>query len=150
MDVTSYQAVVRDPAGAELIRDTLEVPADQAVAAKFRAEQPGAYTIELIDDTDQVVATRSVEVRAANLEWRAASRNMRMLEHWARASHGVAIPIEACDDPAALLRETLEAAERAKRESRQPVPAGVNGWTLSTLLGCLALEWLLRKRWGLT
>lgn len=150
MDVNSYQAVVRDPAGAELIRDTLEVPADQAVAAKFRAEQPGAYTIELIDDPDQVVATRSVEVRAANLEWRAASRNMRMLEHWARASHGVAIPIEACDDPAALLRETLEAAELAKRESRQPVPAGVNGWTLSTLLGCLALEWLLRKRWGLT
>jgi hypothetical protein len=144
-----YTARVVDSQNVEIARERLEVPIDQAVAAKFRAAEPGTYTIELSDEREQVLASRAVEVRAANLEWRSAARNMRLLEHWARASGGLAAPLERGDNVAELLRVALSQADRAARESRQPVPVGVNGWTLSALLGCLAAEWLLRKRWGL-
>jgi hypothetical protein len=136
-----FTARVVDPQNVEIAREQLEVPIDQAVAAKFRAAEPGTYTIELSDEREQV--------RAANLEWRSAARNMQLLEHWARASGGLAAPLERGDNVAELLRVALSQADRAARESRQPVPVGVNGWTLSALLGSLAAEWLLRKRWGL-
>jgi uncharacterized membrane protein len=144
-----FTARVVDPQNVEIAREQLEVPIDQAVAAKFRAAEPGTYTIELSDEREQVLASRAVEVRAANLEWRSAARNMQLLEHWARASGGLAAPLERGDNVAELLRVALSQADRAARESRQPVPVGVNGWTLSALLGSLAAEWLLRKRWGL-
>lgn len=148
-DVAAYVAVVSGPDGKEVARERLEVPADQSTAAKFRAAHPGSYSIELRDELDQLLATRSVEVRSANLEWRSASRNMRLLDHWSRASDGVAMPIEDCADPAKLIQDVLEKAESATREVGQPVPAGVNGWTMAALLVCVALEWLLRKRWEL-
>ena len=148
-EASTITARVVDPNDVEIVRERLEVPVEQAVAAKFRAEQSGAYSIELRDERDQVLASRSVEVRESNLEWRSAGRNMRLLEHWARASQGIALPLERCDDPAVLLRDALEQADRAALQSRQQLPVGVNGWTLIAVLACLSTEWLLRRRWRL-
>jgi hypothetical protein len=44
------------------------------------------------------------------------------------------------------IKDRIEKARHSKQMRR---PIGVNGWTLALVVGCLAGEWLLRKRWGM-
>ena len=49
-------------------------------------------------------------------------------------------------DLVAQIKAKIEQVRHGKQMRR---PAGVNGWLLTLVLGCLGGEWLLRKRWGL-
>lgn len=145
-----YSVRVTNDQRQEIARQGIEVAAGRAADVSFRATAAGAYLIEVLDPQDVPLANRAIEVRDTNVEWRRPARDMRQLEQWAAVSHGAAVKIEECTDADALLRQVIERADHAVRSMPRQEPAGINGWTLILLVGCLGSEWLLRKKWGLT
>jgi hypothetical protein len=106
--------------------------------------------MEVRDANDILIASRSVEVRDENLEWLRPIRVMDTLDQWATLSGGVAKKIEQAEDAHELVRQVIERSDEARRQLPDREPLGINGWMLSIIAGCLATEWILRKRWGKT
>lgn len=128
---------------------SLDLAPRRPVEMTFRAEKAGLYTVTVEDAVKQPVATRSVEIRDLNVEFQNTARDLETLRQWAALTGGLAVRAEDCRDArdiAAQLQARLAALRRHK-PARTPV--GVNGWMLALVLGCLAAEWVLRKRWGL-
>ncbi len=143
-----FRLTVADQAGRNVTDQNLELPAGQPVEATFRAEQPGSFTVTVLDERGAAAATRSIEVDDVSREFASTARSMETLRRWAAASDGLAVRAEDCDDPRRLVDEIkTRVAARSDRRLRQPV--GVSGWVLAALVACLSAEWTLRKRWGL-
>jgi hypothetical protein len=116
----------------------------------FRAEKAGVYTVTVQDLNKQPVATRTVEIRDLNLEFQNTGRNMEMLRQWASLSEGLALKVEECPDASEMVSQIKAKVEQVRRGKPMRRPVGTNGWMLTLVLGSLAAEWLLRKRWNLS
>jgi hypothetical protein len=74
---------------------------------------------------------------------------MESLRQWAAISDGLAVKAEDCPSGGDLVARIRARIEQVRHGQQVRRPVGLNGWTLALALGCLASEWLLRKRWGL-
>ena len=140
---------VEDTQKTILHEETVELETLHPVEFKFHAAKPDVYTVTVSDSLKVPIATRPVEIRDVNIEFQNTGRNMETLRQWASVSDGLAMKVEDCGDTANLVAEIKAKIEEVRhgKQSRQPV--GLNGWMLSLIVGCLAGEWVLRKRWGL-
>jgi len=101
------------------------------------------------DTSKQPVASRAIEIRDFNLEFQSTGRNMELLRQWASLTDGLALKVEDCPDASQMVSQIKSRVEQARRGKPMRHPFGANGWTLTLVLGCLATEWLLRKKWNL-
>jgi len=132
-----------------LTDQTIELDPGQSVELTFAADKSGIYRASVLDEQQNVAVTRSLEIKAVHREFVYTARNMETLRGWAAISDGIAIRSEECDDPKQLLDEIRSRADEPDRRPAIRRPAGINGWMLAVLVGCLGTEWLLRKRWGM-
>jgi len=132
-----------------LTDQTIELEPGQSVELTFVVEKSGIYRASVLDEQQNIVAARSLEIKAVHREFVYTARNMETLRSWAAISDGIAIRSEECDDPGQLLDEIKKRAAEPDRRPAIRRPAGINGWMLAVLVGCLGTEWLLRKRWGM-
>jgi len=119
------------------------------VEVRFQAETAGIYTVKVLEANHTPQASRTVEIREANIEFQHAVRDMENLRQWASLTGGIAVKVEDCDDAGELVAQIKAQAERPSRARHSRMPVGVNYWVLIILLACLCAEWALRKRWGL-
>ncbi len=152
-DVTTskakFTARVEDAQKKILAEQTLELPTGRPVDFSFHPKNAGLYTVSILNELKQPVATRSIEIRELNVELQNSARNMENLQQWASLSDGLALRAEDCRDGAELLAQLKPKLEQARQSPKVRAPIGVNGWTFAFLLGCLSLEWGLRKRFGM-
>jgi uncharacterized membrane protein len=145
-----YVARVEDAEKNVLADQTLDLEPSRPRDLKFRAEKAGTYTVTVLDAQKIPVATYPVEIRDINIEFQNTGRDMETLRQWAAVSDGLALKLEDCRGGGDLVKQIKARVEQAKRERMVRQPAGINGLTLTLLLGCLGGGWLLRRRWGLT
>jgi hypothetical protein len=144
-----YRFSVRDAEEVALVEQPIELAAGQSMEVTFATPPPSVYELTAHDTSGRMVASRSLEIRDIDREMLQTGRDMESLRQWASLSGGLARRSEDLDD-VALLIEALRAAEPTpdpKRRLRQPL--GVNGWVLCLIVGCLCVEWLVRRRQGL-
>jgi hypothetical protein len=132
-----------------LHEEEVELEPLHPVDVKFHAEKADIYTVSVLDPMKVPISSRPIEVRDVNLEFQNTARSMETLRQWAAVSDGLAVKVEECPDASGLVSQIQKKIEQVRRGQQMRRPAGVNGWTLSILLGCLAAEWLLRKHWQL-
>jgi hypothetical protein len=84
-----------------------------------------------------------------NVEFQNTARNMETLRQWATVSDGLAFKVEDCPAAADLVAQIKAKIEEVRRGKQARHSIGLNGWVLSLILGALAGEWLLRKKWEL-
>ncbi|MDB6065870.1 MAG: hypothetical protein JWR26_2078 [Pedosphaera sp.] len=144
-----YFARVEDAQTNFVAEQMLELEAAHPHDFKFRAEKAGVYKVTVLDMQKAPVASRSIEIRDINVEFQDTARNMETLKQWAAASDGLALKLEDCRGGSDLVKQIKARVEQAQRTKLVREPAGMNGWMLALLLGCLGGEWMLRKRWGM-
>jgi len=127
---------------------TLELLPGRPVELRFRAEKEGLYTVRVEDAQKKPLASRTIEIRETNLEFRDTPRNMETLRQWASLSDGLALKMEDCPGGSALVAQIKSKVEQVRRFKPIRRPAGVNGWMLALVVACLGAEWLLRKKWS--
>ncbi len=132
-----------------LLTQTLDLEAGHAHDLKFRAEKAGSYTVTVLNAQKVPVGTRTIEIRGVNVEFQNTGRDMESLKQWASVSDGLALKVEECPNGSELVRQIKDRVQQAQHSKSIHQPAGMSGWTLLTLLGCLGSEWILRKHWGL-
>src|SRR5258705_1544452 len=125
----------------------MELVPGRPVETQFRATSEGLYTATVADSRGQAVATRTIEIRDINIELQNTARDMETLRQWAAVSDGLALKVEDCRDAGEIVAAIKKKVQEAQHTVQKPV--GMNGWTLALLVGCLSVEWLLRKRWNL-
>ena len=138
---------VEDDQKRVLSRQTLELAPGRPVNTSFRAEKAGIYSLTIEDPQKKNAASRTVEIRDTNLEFRETARNMELLGQWASLTDGLALKLEDCPGGGALVAQIKAKVEQARRFKPVRRPAGVNAWVLALVLGCLGAEWILRKQW---
>ncbi len=144
----TFTVRVSDPNQKKLAEQAMELETGRSKEFTFRAEQAGVYNITVVDAHQAPVASRALELRDFNVEFENTGRSMETLSQWASVSGGLAVKQEDCRGGSELVRELRAKVEQAQRGRAVRQPAGLNGWTLAALLGCLGGEWLLRKKWG--
>lgn len=144
-----FIARVDDAQKKVLAEQSLELPTGRPVDFSFHPKTAGLYTVSILNELKQPIATRSIEIRDRNVELQNSARNMENLQQWASLSDGLALRAEDCRDGAELLAQLKPKLERARQARNARLPVGVNGWTFAFLIGSLSLEWALRKRFGL-
>lgn len=103
-----------------------------------------------VTDAQKVpVASRPVEIRDLNIEFQTTGRNMESLRQWASVSDGLAFKVEDCPNPNDLVAQIKAKIEQVRQGKQMRRPVGINPWMLALVAGCLAGEWLLRKKWNL-
>ncbi|HEX3799347.1 MAG TPA: hypothetical protein VH413_11670 [Verrucomicrobiae bacterium] len=132
-----------------LATQTLDLEPGHPHDFKFHAAKAGTYTISVVNAQSVPAGTRTIEIRGVNVEFQNTARDMETLKQWASVSGGLALKVEECPNGKDLVRQIKTRIIEAQRTKSVHQPAGMNGWTLLTLLGCLGSEWILRKRWGL-
>jgi len=140
---------VEDSQKSVLHEETVELEPLHPVDFKFHAGQAGVYTVSVTDSMKVPSATRAIEIRNINLEFQETARNMETLRQWAAVSDGLAMKVEDCRDAAELVHAITSKIEQVRQNQRLLRPLGVNAWVLTVVIGCLAGEWVLRKKWGL-
>ncbi len=141
---------VEDSQNKRLHDQIVELSPGHPVDLKFHAENPDVYTITVADSLKVPIASRIVEIRDVNVEFQNTARNMETLRQWASVSDGLAVKGEECSDAGDLVSQIRSKIEQVRHGKQMRHPVGVNGWVLTLVLGCLAVEWSLRKKWGLT
>ena len=132
-----------------LHEESVELEPLHPVDFKFHAGQAGVYTVSISDSMKVPSASRAIEIRNVNLEFQETARNMETLRQWASVSDGLAMKVEDCRDAAQLVQAITSKIEQVRQNQRLLRPLGINPWVLTLVLGCLAGEWVLRKKWGL-
>ncbi len=127
----------------------VELHAKRPLEFFFHAEEGELFTVSVVDANKNAVGTRPVEIKQINVEYLNTARDMDNLRQWAGLSGRLAVKIEDCREPGELVGRIQERVEEARRNTLVRLPAGINGWMLARVLGSLAAEWLLRKKWGL-
>jgi hypothetical protein len=145
----SFTARVEDSLKKIVAEKTIELPTSRPVDFAFHAENAGIYTVTVLDASKQPVATRTIEIRALNIELQNSARNMENLQQWASLSDGIALRAEDCHDGSDLVAQIKMKIEQAQQSRLRRMPAGMNIWTFALLIGSLCGEWLLRRKWGL-
>jgi hypothetical protein len=130
-------------------KQLVELRPGRRVDVTFRPANPGVFTASVVDAQGDTLATRSLDIKVIDREFVYTARDMETLGGWAAISDGIAVRSEACDDAQELFEEIKNRTDQSQRGSTMRHPAGINGWMLAVLLGFLAAEWLLRKRWGM-
>jgi hypothetical protein len=134
----------------QVVQDqSLDLAPRRPVELTFRAEKAGLYTVTVEDAMKQPVATRSVEIRDLNVEFQNTARDLETLRQWAALTGGLAVRAEDCRDARDIVSQLQARLAALRRHQPARAPVGVNGGVLALVLGCLATEWVLRKRWGL-
>jgi hypothetical protein len=145
-----FTVVVKDPSQKEILRRPVDLPPGQEVPFSFHAETEGFYSIAIFDPRNVDVAERSIQVQNNKLELENTGRDMENLRQWAALTQGTAFPEEelhgSVEPLIAAIRHQVQATQHANTSR---LPLGLNGWILALVLGCLGLEWILRKRWNL-
>lgn len=129
--------------------ETVELRPFQPVDFKFRALNPDLYTLKVLDSANSVIASRPIEIRDTDIELDQTARNMETLRQWASVTDGLAFKVEECPKAVDLVAQIKSKVEEVRNARQTRRPAGLNWWSLSLILGSLAGEWLLRKKWGL-
>ena len=140
---------VEDTTKNLLQEQAVELEAMHPIDFKFHAEKAGVYTVTVTDALKVPVSSRPIEVRDLNLEFQNTSRSMETLRQWAAVSDGLAFKVEDCPAASDLVAQIKAKVEEVRRGKQMRQAIGINGWMLTLVLGALASEWLLRKRWGL-
>jgi uncharacterized membrane protein len=133
-----------------LSEQAVELGSEQPREVRFRVAEPGTYTLRVVNSAGTLQGTRTVELKDLEIEFALPERNLGALRQWAGISSGIALAAEACRDPTQLLEllqqwDTNQVPQQPRRQ-----PAGIHWSTLLLLLGCLAADWGLRKRWNWT
>jgi hypothetical protein len=149
---TSRKFFVRVEDGEKhlLQEDAVELEPLHPIDFKFHAEKAGVYHVNVLDGMKVPIASRVVEIRDVNVEFQNTARNMETLRQWAAVSDGLAFKVEECPAAADLVAQIKTKIEEVRRGKQVRRMIGLNGWVLSLVLGALAGEWLLRKRWELS
>ena len=126
----------------------LELQSGQTADVKFRCETPGLFSATVSNRLGTQQAQRSIDIQEVAVEFVRTERNMESLRQWANLSDGVTLKVEDCHSLDKVIEE-LKISTAPQQQRPRSVPAGINGWTMLLLFGCLCTEWLLRKRWGL-
>jgi hypothetical protein len=140
---------VEDSQKHVLHEESVDLEPLHPVDFKFRAEKADVYSVTVSDTLKAPVATRTIEIRDVNVEFQNTARDMETLRQWASVSDGLAVKVEDCRNANDLVTQIKDRIEKARHIKQMRRPIGVNGWTLALVVGCLAGEWLLRKRWGM-
>lgn len=148
VDDADYQAEVVLPDGAK--RALTVARGQEQMTGSFRAgEIPGDYTIQVTaaKDGESLGGTRSrFLVVEQDLELDNAAADATMLESLAAMTGGRSLVPEELPDLIERLAQDAESLE-VRTETKRPL---WDTWTFFLLLvGLLAIEWYLRKRWGL-
>ena len=147
--VVQYDVKVTDEDKDVVAEHSIALAPDQSSEFSFIVDESGLYTISATDAGNVIHATRSIEINDIDQEFLYTARSMENLRQWASLSDGIAVRAEDCSDPGELIEQLRATIEGTKRQKEIHQPAGINGWMLALLLGCLCLEWAYRKRWGL-
>jgi len=148
VDDADYQAEVVLPDGTKRALTVARGP--EQMTGSFRAgEIPGDYTIQVTaaKDGEPLGGTRSrFLVVEQDLELDNAAADATMLESLAAMTGGRSLVPEELPDLIERLAQDAESLE-VRTETKRPL---WDTWTFFLLLvGLLAIEWYLRKRWGL-
>lgn len=144
-----YIVRIEDAEKRQVKEHAVSIAPDRAVEVTFRVPASGAYSVSVIGADGVLQATRTVEIREANIEFQRTARDMENLRQWASLTGGIAVKAEDCDDAGELVAQIRTQAKRPSRGRHSGMPVGVNHWVLTALLLCLCAEWALRKRRGL-
>jgi uncharacterized membrane protein len=132
--------------------ETLPAAADSAggegmFVATQRIDGPGIYrAVGDVHAGDRTTTTAAVSLLAggADSEMTDPRLNVRVLERIAKASDGRMVQAGEMTALAEQLRAAVPAAVVAARRDLWH-----NGWSFAVIVALLALEWMLRRRWGL-
>jgi uncharacterized membrane protein len=130
--------------------DSVELTDSQQADFRFHPDRAGLYTLNVRDSQKSLVAARPIEIRDTDVELEHTARSVETLGQWAAVSDGLAFKVEECPQAADLVARIQKKVEQQvgrTQNTRQSV--GLNAWTFTLILGCLTIEWLLRKRWAL-
>jgi uncharacterized membrane protein len=144
-----FFARVEDSRKRLLQEEAVELEPLHPVDFRFRAEKPDVYTVTVTDPLRVPVSSRPIEIRDMNVEFQNTSRSMETLKQWAAVSDGVAFKVEECPAATDLVAQIKAKIEEIRHGKQVRRIIGVNGWVLTAVLGCLAADWFLRKRWSL-
>jgi uncharacterized membrane protein len=140
---------VENAARKVLLEQTVELETGRPHDFTFRAETADTYTVSVLDEQKVSLASRTITIRESNVEFQNTGRDMETLKQWASVSDGLALKVEDCPNGNDLVRQIKARVLQAQHSKTVRQPAGMNGWMMLVLLGSLAAEWVLRKRWGL-
>jgi uncharacterized membrane protein len=132
--------------------ETLPAAADSSggegmFEATQRIDGPGIYrAVGDVHAGDRTTTTAAVSLLAggADSEMTDPRLNVRVLERIAKASDGRMVQAGEMTALAEQLRAAVPAAVVAARRDLWH-----NGWSFAVIVALLALEWMLRRRWGL-
>jgi hypothetical protein len=144
-----YVFRVIDENDKTITEQNLELQSGQTADVKFRCDTPGLFAATVSNRQGKVQARRSVDIKDVADELVQTERNMESLRQWANLSDGVALKVEECRGLDELIEQLKIDTDAPQQLRARSVPAGINGWTMMLLFGCLCTEWVLRKRWGL-
>jgi uncharacterized membrane protein len=115
-------------------------------AARYRAEQPGVYRVSVQARSGAATETGSTAflVGGFDAEMSDPRLNARLLERVASASGGRVVPLPAGEPLVDALRAAVPSAAVSVRRDLWHT-----GWSFAIVLGLLAAEWLVRRRYGL-
>lgn len=145
---TRYRFLVESPAGDPVQDQEVELTPGRPVDVTFRGPREGMYSLRVLDQAGTEQGSRIVELKNLEREFLRTARDLEYLRQWAQLSAGLAAPVEECADADALVARIQDQARQAFLQRPARLPAGINGWTLGTLLALLSAEWLLRRRWS--
>jgi hypothetical protein len=120
---------------------------DAAFAARFRPDQAGIYKVTVHarrGGSDAGTSSSSFLVGGADVEMTDPRLNTAVLSRVATASGGRMLVAGQTSDLLDALRTNAPSALLAVRKDLWH-----NGWSLLLIVGLLAAEWLVRRRWGL-
>ena len=140
---------VADPHKRTIQSEALELTPSQPQSCRFRAEAAGLYTVRVLDSSRVLISERTLEIRESDVELEQTARSMETLAQWAALSDGLAFKVEECPQPRDLAARIKTKVEEMRRNLEVRHIVGLNVGTLSLILGGLAGEWMLRKRWAL-
>jgi uncharacterized membrane protein len=121
--------------------------AEGVFVAKQRPEGPGIYRASAdVHAAGRTITTPAVSllVGGSDSEMTDPRLNLRVLERVAAASGGAVIQARDIAGLAERLRAAVPAAVVTARKDLWH-----NGWSFGAIVALLAIEWMLRRRWGL-
>ncbi|MDA7915363.1 hypothetical protein N9B98_03765 [bacterium] len=148
-DPTINEARLRvlGPNQKEVLDIAIKIEPGRPTSTRFMADESGMYSANLLLNDGTLIASRNIQVQEIAAELVSTSRKMELLRQFAAVSGGIAMEFEKTDELAAALKTFLQPEEQIEKQRTYALPAGMNGWILAFLLGCLSLDWLFRKRW---
>lgn len=145
--VNEARLTVVGPDQSEVLNIMVNIEPGRPTATRFMANESGMYNVNLQLNDGTLLASRDIQVKEIAAELVSTSRKMELLRQFAAVSGGIAMEFEKTDELADELKKLLQPEEQLETQRTYVLPAGMNGWILALLLGCLSLDWLFRKRW---